>query len=905
MNRRGFLQQMMAVSAASAISPALFADRAAGGVKSIVRGDVRFEVLTPTLIRMEYSPLAQFVDAPSVAVIKRDWSAAAFTVRQNQGWVEIHTASMTLHYKLGSGPFKSGNTRITWPGQGAGQWQPGDKDDKNLLGVPGDMAGTVKPVTTPGPLTRNGYFLLDDSHTALRDQKTRWVMPRPEKNNQDWYFFVYGHDYAHMLYELAQLVGPIPMVPRYVLGAWFGSRAGYSSHEWKMIVSHFREDSLPLDMLVLDSDSSAAVVWAGYDWDRQQLPHPRAFFQWMRDHGVKVTVNEHYGAITPASESHFEEIRKDLGLPQDTKVINHNLAGKKYARLFMDILHKPALEDGMAFWWQDGCAAADMPGLDPMEWTREVEYEGQQRITGKRAFIFCRLGTWGSQRYGAYFTGDLPGVWDCLHAIVPATQQAGNMLVAYINNLCCGVLGVRLPLDLYQRWVQFSALCPIIWFHGVWGQRQPWEYGPDGVATYRKFVGLRYALIPYIYTYGRIAHETGMPLVRGMYLNYPDQEASYSHNDQYMFGEALLVAPITESGNGTRTMPPRQDTIFSCSPADVQAIKKVFLPSGSAWFDYFTGDIYQGGQIITHECPLDRMPLFVRSGSILPMAPKMDYSDQKPLDPLTLDVYAGAGAKFNLYEDDGLSLDYQSGASAWTPLAFTPSTPREENYQLAIGPTSGQFSDQLQTRRYIVHLHGILKPEAISLNGRKLAELDEFADGSGWRWDAGRRVASVYVMTAQSIRRTVTLSIHGAGTFDDVMVLQKSLNLRSQVRQVRRQIKIQWAALLNGGDINAVPQVLLAADKVEDELSAIVTNPQGAGRHPPDFDALRATMLKAFTEHPFDSKRTVPEATSEHDVMLKHLKSGVFTPARLSRMTGMLLGADVPARGLAQTGWSS
>jgi hypothetical protein len=906
MNRREFLEQMVVLSAASAIAPLRaneVADGAAAGGKPVVRENVRFEVLTPTLIRMEYSPTSHFVDAASIAVIKRNWPAARFTTGETDGWLSIKTDKMTLRYKLGAGPFKAGNLRITWHGKGSQHWQPGDKDDKNLLGVPGDMSHQVTPVTTPGPLTANGYFLLDDSRTALRDRETKWVKPRSGKDGQDWYFFVYGHDYAHMLGEFSQLIGPIPMVPRYVLGVWFGSRAGYSSHEWKMIVSHFREDSLPLDMVVLDSDSSAKCIWSGYDWDREQLPHPRAFFHWMRQHGVKVTVNEHYGAITPVSESHFEEIRKDLGLPADTKEISHNLASKKYAGLFMDIMHKPALDDAMAFWWQDGCAGAEMEGLDPMEWTREVEYDGQERITGKRTFIFCRLGAWGSHRYGAYFTGDLPGVWDCLDVIVPAAQQAGNMLVAYINNLCGGVFNVRLPQDLYQRWVQFSALSPIMWFHGFWGQREPWEYGPAGVEAYRKFVSLRYALIPYIYTYGRIAHETGMPLVRGMYLDYPDQEPSYSYNHQYMFGRELLVAPVTKPADDKPATPAGDGAVFSSSPANQPALKEVFLPAGSKWFDYFTGDIYEGGRTITHECPLERMPLFVRSGSILPLAPKMDYSDQKPLDPLTLDIYAGAGAQFDLYEDDGLSLGYHGGEFAWTLITFGP-TSEPECYQLVIGPTRGRFEGQLAARRYVVCLHGILKPRAVMLGGKMLAELDQYEGGDGWSWDAQRRVANVHIAHAHCIRTAIALTVQGAGTFADVMVQQQALNLRSQVRQVRRQIKFQWAALLNGGDIDVPPHVLQVADNVDGELSRIVTNPWGAGRHPPDFDALRATLRQALVEHPFESRRTIPEADPERIAMIKRLWNATFTPAQIKLMTGMLLGADVPARGLAQTAWS-
>ena len=212
-----------------------------------------------------------------------------------------------------------------------------------------------------------------------------------------------------------------------------------------------------------------------------------------------------------------------------------------------------------------------------------------------------------------------------------------------------------------------------------------------------------------------MAHDTGLPLVRGMYIDYPDQDRAYSFNRQYMFGRNLLVAPIT--------------TQETANPFK----KDVFLPKGDCWFDYFTGDIYAGDRTINYSCPIERMPLFVRAGSIIPMAPTMDYTEQKAVDPLTLDVYAGKYADFKLYEDDGTSLDYRKGSFAWTPITFGQTG--QESYQLAIGDCKGSFKGQPQTRRYRVSLHGLLKPAAIRLDGRKLPELSAEDCGEGWRWD--------------------------------------------------------------------------------------------------------------------------------------------------------------------------
>jgi len=293
----------------------------------------------------------------------------------------------------------------------------------------------------------------------------------------------------------------------------------------------------------------------------------------------------------------------------------------------------------MAFWWQDGWAGAKMPGLDPALWTRYIEYAGSERITGQRAFDFCRLGSWGSHRCGSYFTGDLIPYWSTLDLLIPYGVQAGNMLLPYLATTRGGVFQETIDSEIYLRWMHFDSLNPILWWHGHWGLRFPWEYGDRSLDICRTFLQLHYRLLPYIYTYSRLAHDRALPLVRGTYLEYPDQKPVYTYRHQYMFGQELLVAPISEPRFGK------------------PVLKDVHLPAGENWFDYFTGKIHQGGEVVPYECPLDRMSLFVRAGSIIPMAPDMDYADQRPIDPLILDVYAGKPASFRLYEDDGVSLN--------------------------------------------------------------------------------------------------------------------------------------------------------------------------------------------------------------------------------------------------------
>lgn len=860
--------------------PVMCSNTAQGGVKNrmninqtIISTNVRFQILSESVIRMEYSPTGAFEDAPTVSVLNRDdWQDVPLKSRSTDGWLEIDTGKMRLRYKINSGSFTAENLVITWDGpHGEASWHPGDKDDANLGGVLPTMDNITEFKDGPGALSKNGYFMLDDSRSPIRDAKAKWITPRKENDSQDWYFFVYNHDYSHMLGELAKLLGPIPMIPRYMLGAWFTSRADYAQNQWEMIADRFREEHLPLDIMVLDSCSWTNVIWAGYDWDYEQLPDPKGFFAWMKKHGQKVSMNEHYAALTHESDHNFDAIRKKMGLPADTKEIPHNLADKKYADLFMD-LHKPAFDMGLSFWWQDGWADAKMDGLDPAMWTREIEYLGSEKITGKRTFMFCRLGSgWGSHRYGSYFTGDMTSNWPTLELMVDSAIKGGNMLVAWVNHDTGAIFGVKIDDELYLRWLQFGAFNPIFRLHSLWGMRLPWEYGDAGVACYRKFVGLRYTLLPYIYSYARIAHETGMPIVSGMYLQYPEQEDSYKYTLQYMFGKEILVAPITVSGEG--------------KPVS----KDVFLPAGDDWFDYFTGEIYKGGQVVSYECPIDRMPLFVCVGSIIPMAPDMDYTDQKPVDPLTLDVYAGKPSEFKLYEDDGISFDYRKGRYSWTVIDFGDSV-KSGDYYLNIRPVKGKFKGQMTKRRYVIKIHGLQKPEAILVNDRVISELTPDDSKSGWIWNTASRITTIYLRNPLPVNKNITISVKDAGVFADSIVLQKVLVLREKVRKVKFFEKLKYAELLRGADHCKPPRVIRKTEVIEQQLNDLVANPKGIGKKTLDYDAMVASIIESFTDQPFESIRTIPDLNESSRASEKAIADGTFSQDEIDAMIKILKG---------------
>lgn len=859
--------------------------------QTMVAGNARFQVLSANVIRLEYSSTKKFVDAPSVAVQNRRSQETEFSPRQSGGWLEITTPRMQLRYRMVSGGFAPNNLSISWSDDdGRHTWKPGDKDDKNLGGVPGDIALRTIPGKEPGPLSRNGYFLLDDSHTAVWNATRDWVEPRADRDEQDWYFFVYGHDYKRALHQLMQLLGTIPMVPRYIFGTWFGSRTGYSADEWKRIIRRFREEHVPLDVITLDSDSTAKIIWAGRDWDPEQMPDPAAFFNYAQSQGVKVVVNEHYGALTAENCSNFERIRTAIGLPAGTKEIRHDLADKKYAELYMDVLDKPALQQGMAFWWQDGNASANMPGLDPTLWTRHVEYVGTEKITGRRAFDFERLDVpyqktnatpaWGGHRYGGFFTGDLAAHWPTLNLLIPFNVQAGNMLIPYVINDNPGFTPQVVDTELYERSVQFNALSPVFWWHGIWGIRMPWEYGTQALTIATQFLRLRYTLIPYLYTYSRIAYETGEPIVRGTYLEYPEQEGAYDFRHQFLLGKELLIAPISEPGLGRPVM------------------KQIYLPAGEQWIDWFTGKIYDGGQVIAYECPLERMPIFVKAGTILPRAPEMDYSDQRPTDPLTLDIFAGKPASFRLYEDDGISLAFRKDEYAWTQFGYEPSAAGE--HTITIGETQGRYQDQPEKRAYRIRVHGLLRPAVIRLGSQELPESTKGDSDGTWRWDDQQQVTTI-TLPSTPIRAPLTVTLQGSGTFAARKMLEKVLEFRAGIRDIEVAEKVKWGALLKGEDIKKEPRVLRETEQVEQELNDLLDHQEAIEWARPDFQSWTLRIATAFVDHPFESNRTIPEMDVGAIKSTHAIEHASFSSQELNNMTARLLGCVLSGKATGDT----
>jgi hypothetical protein len=665
----------------------------------ISAGNARFTVLSPTLVRMEYAPSGQFTDDPTVLVLNRKWPPCSFTTAVEDEWLVVRTANLELRWLMGQVPFSDQNLLLTWrAGDSGGTWRPGKPDSGNLGGTRGALDGIGRgslPPIGPGLLSREGWTLLDDSQRPLWLGEDGWLKDRPDPKATDWYFFAYGTDYGRMLREYVTLCGKIPMLPRYSWGTWFSRYWAFTDEEEKAIVRKFRDLGIPLDVLVIDVDWHK-YGWEWYDWNEKLFPDPEGFLKWCKDQGLAVTLNNHPGTPLPVEDTHHAAAAQMAGVSGDAlkQPLAWNLADKASNRAFVEAVHWPLESIGIDFWWIDGAAPSRLRGLNGSMWCAKTYFDGTGRRSGQRSLTFSRYGDLGQHRYPAGFSGDVHSEWDVLNYEVRFTARAGNVCFPYWSHDIGGFLGNRLDPELYVRWCQFGALSPVNRLHSAHGIREPWEYGDQAQQIVGDYMRLRERLYPYLNTCQREVYDTGMPLCRALYMAWPREEDAYRADYEYLLGPNLLVAPV------------------ACPTVNGTSPKELWIPPGQ-WWDWWTGELYEGPRSVVYSASLERCPMFVRAGAILPMQPDMPFLGSKPADPLTIHLWPGSG-QLSLYEDDGISLDYQTGKSTSTPMSLRATG---SALTFTVGARTGNFKGALTSRKYELVLHAAGRPSAVRLNG--------------------------------------------------------------------------------------------------------------------------------------------------------------------------------------------
>jgi hypothetical protein len=751
-------------------------------------GHARFTVLTPQLIRMEWSASDRFEDHASFVFINRRLPVPRFehSVSGASGHQQltIRTGALTLTYApTGDGHFTADNLSITIKDVDGKQviWHPGMPNPENLLGttrtLDGAYGSNTKEPIGQGLVSRAGWDLVNDTTRPLFDSTDfqfregenspwPWAMERPEYERpgqySDWYFFGYGHDYRKALGDFVRVAGRIPLPPRFAFGIWWSRYWAYSDQELDQLVRGFHENDTPLNVLVIDMDwhinedqlkargevdqSGQRLGWTGYSWNKLLFPDPSAFLKHIHEQGLKVTLNLHPASGIQPWETAYPAMARAMGIdPASKKYVPFDPTNKKWVENYFKYVLHPLEKEGIDFWWldwQQNPMMTKMPGVNNTWWLNYIHFTDQQR-EGKRPLLFHRWGGLGNHRYQIGFSGDTFSVWPSLAFQPWFTATAANVGYAYWSHDIGGHMPGAVAPELYTRWVQFGAFSPVLRTHTTKNpdsERRIWAYPEPYCSILRTTYQLRMAMQPYIYTEARRTYDTGVAFLHPLYYDWPNDNNAYSSKNEYMFGSQMLAAPVTEAVDTKSGL----------------ATEKIWLPTGD-WIEWPTGKHFTGPTTISRSFSIDQIPVYLRAGAIVPMQPAMLYTGEKPVDPLIVNVWplkSGESSHYSLYEDNGVSVEYQHGVFTHTPIRATETG---DTLRVEIGPVEGSFPGMLKTRSYQLRLPADWPPASVTVDGKAVPQAHP--GSTGWSF-IGNTLTTVIPTPSFSTAAKVTIEVH-------------------------------------------------------------------------------------------------------------------------------------------------
>ncbi len=506
------------------------------------------------------------------------------------------------------------------------------------------------------------------SNINLGKENTAYFYYTANDGNLD-YYFIAGNDLTQIVEGYTYLTGRTPLPQRWTLG-FQQSRWGYeSADDIRYVANNYREREIPLDVIHFDIDYMKG--FRVFTWDDINYDTPGVLFDELKEKGIKaVTI------IDPGTKKDSEYFVDQEGLQKgyfakdkDGDVYVNTVwpgeshfpdFGRKEVRKWWSDHHKVLTDMGVGGVWNDMNEPASFNGELPQDvvfydeerktnhaeihnvyghFMSKATFEGLKEQTGKRPFVITRACYAGTQKYSTVWTGDNQSLWSHLQMMVPQLCNLGMSGFAFCGT-DVGGFGADCTPELMSRWIEAAAFSPLYRNHAAKGSKkqEPWRFGEEVVDIYKKYVGLRYRFLPYIYDLFYKGETTGLPVMRPLVLHYPQDENVRNLNGEFLVGESLLVAPVLEQG---------------------VTKKMVYLPEG-IWYDYWTGEKLEGKQYLLREAPIDVCPIYVKEGSIIPTYESMQYVGEKPLDKLVLLTTPGK-AVYEHFQDNGSDYAYRNG----------------------------------------------------------------------------------------------------------------------------------------------------------------------------------------------------------------------------------------------------
>lgn len=554
------------------------------------------------------------------------------------------------------------------------------------------------------------------------------------------YYFIHGDNLDEVISGYRTLTGKAPMMPKWAMGFWQCRQRYQSQEELLDVVREFRKREIPLDNIVQDWFYWPEDSWGDHDFDKNRFPDAAAMVNELHnDLNTRIMIS-----VWPkfyVGTKHYEEFRENGWLyMRNVDKLERDWVGKGYHSTFYDPYSQGARDlfwkqindklfsKGFDAWWLDATEPDVHSNLSREENLKRIGptalgtgaryrntfslmnakgiYEGQRETNpDQRVFILTRSAFAGQQRFSAAtWSGDIAARWYDMRAQISAGLNTALSGIPYWTMDIGGFSTESRfhdaqgeDLDEWReqmtRWYQFGTFCPLYRSHGEYPYREVFYVAPEEHEAYKSIVDythLRYRLMPYIYSLSGMVTQNDYTIMRAMVMDFGGDEKVFNIDDQFLFGPSLMVCPVTEYKARSR---------------------QVYLPVGADWFEFRTGKFHKGGQNIKADAPYSDIPLFVRAGSIIPFGPEIQYTEEKPVDPVRLVVYTGEDAKFTLYEDENINYNYEKGLFSCIPFIYD-----EKKHVLTIGERKGEFAGMLKERTFEIVLMSPGNASGVDLN---------------------------------------------------------------------------------------------------------------------------------------------------------------------------------------------
>ncbi|MBV9888917.1 MAG: DUF4968 domain-containing protein [Acidobacteria bacterium] len=709
--------------------------QADGIVLKMERGALRITACSDSIVRVTYAPGETISETPQYAITKKDWAPAHWSLLPDEKGYKVSTplVSVNVAKKDGTILFADANgkklfedfdrslTPVEVNGEktyhsemfsnlwdstegffGLGQHQVGVW---NYHGETVDISEANTNISVPIVLSSKGYGIYwnNSSRSRFNNRFPHELYLSSEVADTVDYYFIYGPEFDNIIAAYRDMTGQAPLFGKWAYGFWQCKNKYESQAEVLGVAHRYRELHIPVDNIVQD--------W--FWWDimgepvfNKNYPDPKGMIDDLHQNHFHAMFS-FWPYFRPGSPV-YDEMDKRGYLIDKMKVSGFHPAGQALYDAFnpaareyyWGLIDQGLFSIGADAWWLDTDepetegretnilatnkvalgSGARYANLYPLMTTTAV-YEGQRKASDqKRVFILSRSAFAGAQRNSiTAWSGDVESNWLSFARQIPAGLNFSLSGIPYwttdIGGFIIGNPDDPAYRELFVRWFEYGTFCPIFRLHGTrtTNQNELWSYGADAQKILTSYDRLRYRLMPYIYSLAWMTTSEAYTPMRPLAMDYRTDARALNIGDQFMFGPALLVNPVTEPGATTRRM---------------------YLPRAT-WYDFWTGRRVEGGVTIDAAAPIERMPLFVRAGSIVPMGPDVEYASEKAADPIEIRVYPGASGSFVLYEDEADNYDYEKGAHA--TIRFDWDDPAKK---LTIGEWVGRFSGMLEHRTF-------------------------------------------------------------------------------------------------------------------------------------------------------------------------------------------------------------